>query len=106
HGGVRAAAREGAGGREFQAKANVRRASPRQRRDEGPDRKKTVGPAQKRDAVRFLLEEHQRPLCRSCDMVGLSRAAWYRPPLDWTVRDAEIISALAELVKDRPARGF
>src|SRR5690606_42061971 len=39
-------------------------------------------------------------------MVGLSRAAWYRPPLDWTVRDAEIISALAELVKDRPARGF
>jgi putative transposase len=56
--------------------------------------------------VRFLLEEHQRPLRRSCDMVGLSRAAWYRPPLDWTVRDAEIISALAELVKDRPARGF
>jgi len=39
-------------------------------------------------------------------MVGLSRTAWYRPPLDWTVRDAEIISALAELIKDRPARGF
>ena len=56
--------------------------------------------------MRFLLEEHQRPLRRSCDMVRLSRAAWYRPPLDWTVRDAEIISALAELVKDRPARGF
>src|SRR5690606_29515337 len=106
HGGVRAAAREGTRGRERQAQADVRRAGPRQRCDEGPDREKTVGPAQKREAVRFLLEEHQRPLRRFCDMVGLSRAAWYRPPLDWTVRDAEIISALAELVKDRPSRGF
>jgi len=38
--------------------------------------------------------------------VGLSRAAWYRPSLDWTVRDAELIAALAGLVEDRPARGF
>jgi putative transposase len=38
--------------------------------------------------------------------VGLSRAAWYRPPLDWTVRDAEVIAALAGLVQDRPGRGF
>src|SRR5690606_15025254 len=42
HGGVRAAAREGARGRERQAQADVCRAGPRQRRDEGPDRKKTV----------------------------------------------------------------
>ena len=56
--------------------------------------------------MRFLLEEHQRPLRWSCDRVGLSRAAWYRPPPDWAVRDAEMISALAEWVKDRPARGF
>src|SRR5690606_32387362 len=40
HGGVRAAAREGARGRERQAQADVRRAGPRQRCDEGPDRKK------------------------------------------------------------------
>jgi putative transposase len=38
--------------------------------------------------------------------VGLSRSAWYRPPEDWTVRDAEVIAALAELVTDRLARGF
>lgn len=38
--------------------------------------------------------------------MGLSRAAWYRPPLDWTVRDAELIAALAGLVEDRPSRGF
>lgn len=56
--------------------------------------------------MRYLVEVHARPLSRSCDCVGLSRAAWYRPPVHWTVRDAEVISALAGLVEDRPARGF
>jgi putative transposase len=56
--------------------------------------------------VRYLVEVHARPLSRSCECVGLSRAVWYHPPLDWTVRDAQVIAALAELVEDRPARGF
>ena len=43
---------------------------------------------------------------RSVACVGLSEAAWYRPPLDWTVRDAELIAALSGLVQDRPSRGF
>lgn len=43
---------------------------------------------------------------RSCDCVGLSESAWYRPPLDWTVRDAELIGALGRLVEERPSRGF
>lgn len=38
--------------------------------------------------------------------MGLSRAAWYAPPLDWTVRDAELIAALAKRVEARPSRGF
>jgi putative transposase len=38
--------------------------------------------------------------------VGLSRSSWYRVPDDWTVRDAEIIAALAALVEGRPSRGF
>ena len=49
---------------------------------------------------------HQRPLSRSCSCVGLARSAWYDPPLDWTVRDAELIGALGRLVEERPARGF
>jgi putative transposase len=61
---------------------------------------------QKRDAVRFLVEVHARPLRRSCECVGLSRSAWYAPPLDWTVRDAEVIAALARLVEAKPSRGF
>ena len=56
--------------------------------------------------MRFLREEHQLPLLRSCACVGLARSAWYAPPLDWTVRDAEVIAALARSVEDHPSRGF
>ena len=56
--------------------------------------------------MRFLTEVHARPLSRSCRCVGLSRAAWYVPPLDWMVRDAELIAALAGLVEEHPSRGF
>lgn len=88
------------------AQTDVCRAGTGQRGDEGPGRKKTVGPAQKREAVRYLVEVHARQLRRSCDCVGLSRSAWHAPPLDWTVRDAEIIGALARLVEAEPSRGI
>jgi len=52
------------------------------------------------------VESHELPISRSCDCVGLSRSAYYRVPVDWTVRDAEIIATLAELVEGRPSRGF
>src|SRR5690606_24395463 len=103
---LRTAAGQGSGSRECEAQADVCRAGARQRGDEGPDRKKTVGPEQKREAVRYLFEVRARPLSRSCECVGLSRAAWYQPPLHWTVGDAEIIAALAELVEAHPSRGF
>lgn len=66
---------------------------------------KTVGPAQKREAVRFLTEVDARSLRRSCRCVAVSRAA-YVPPLDWTVCDAELIDALARRVEEYPSRGF
>ena len=56
--------------------------------------------------MRVLVQTQGRPLRRSCGCVGLSRSAWYAPPLDWTVRDAELIAALAKLVEERPSRGF
>lgn len=56
--------------------------------------------------MRYLIEVHARPLRRSCECVGLSRAAYYCPPLDWSVRDAELMAALARLVENRPSRGF
>jgi putative transposase len=53
-----------------------------------------------------LVEVHARPLRRSCECVGLARSAWYAPPLDWTVRDAELIAALTQLVQNKPSRGY
>jgi putative transposase len=53
-----------------------------------------------------LVEARRLPLRRSCVCVGLSRSAWYAPPLDWTVRDAEFIAALSEAVREWPSRGF
>lgn len=46
------------------------------------------------------------PIAGSCRCVGLSRSGWYRVPDDWTVRDADIIAALAALIEGRPSRGF
>jgi putative transposase len=56
--------------------------------------------------VQYLVQVHARPLRRSCEYIGLSRSAWYAPPLDWTVRDAELIAALARLVEAKPSRGY
>lgn len=63
-------------------------------------------PAARREATGYLVEAHTLPVQRACGCVGLSRAAYYRMPVDWTVRDAEVIAALAKLVEGRPARGF
>lgn len=62
--------------------------------------------AEKRVAVDFLRETHGLPARRSCGCVGLSRAAYYAPPLDWTVRDAEVIVAFNALVEAHPRWGF
>ena len=54
----------------------------------------------------ILAEEHRLSVRRVCRVVGLSRAAWYRPPTPWTVRDAEVIDALNALVAQRSRWGF
>lgn len=53
-----------------------------------------------------MITEEGLSVAASCRCVGLSRSALYRVPVDWTVRDAEIIAALAVLVEGRPGRGF
>lgn len=45
-------------------------------------------------------------IARSCDCVGLSRSAYYRPPVDWMERDTELIDALNGLVEEFPRGGF
>lgn len=46
------------------------------------------------------------PIVHACHCVGLSRSAYYAPVAHWTVRDAQIVAALARLVEGRPNRGF
>ena len=46
------------------------------------------------------------PVRRSCRCVGLSHGAFYRRPLDWMARDAEVIDALNGLVEAHPRWGF
>jgi putative transposase len=62
--------------------------------------------AEKRTAADFMSEAHGLSVTRSCGCVGLSRAAYYCEPLDWVIRDAEIIEVLTALVDTHPRWGF
>ena len=47
-----------------------------------------------------MSKEHARQLRRSCHCLGLDlfRAAWYKPPQEWTGRAVALIAALNQLV--------
>lgn len=45
-------------------------------------------------------------ITKGCGCVGLSRSSYYREPVDWMVRDAEVIEALNGLVTEFPRGGF
>jgi putative transposase len=53
-----------------------------------------------------LVTEHRLPVQRACRVVRLSRAAYYRPRVSWTERDAAVIDALTALVAERGRWGF
>ena len=57
-------------------------------------------------AVEYLNGVHGLSIRRACASVGLARAAWYRPPVDWMVRDRPIIEALLALSEQKPGLGF
>ena len=52
------------------------------------------------------MREHQLPVQRACRMVRLSRAAYYRPPVPASRRDAAVIAALTDVVARYPRWGF
>jgi putative transposase len=56
--------------------------------------------------VEILTTEHQLSIRRACRVVGLARAAWYRPPRAPTIRDAAVIDALQTVVADHGRWGF
>ena len=56
--------------------------------------------------IDLLTTEHHLSVRRACRLVGLARAAWYRPPANPAVRDAAVIDALQALVADHGRWGF
>lgn len=54
----------------------------------------------------MLVGDHQLPVQRACRVVGLSRAAFYRPPVPASRRDAAVIAARTDVVARYPRWGF
>ena len=50
-------------------------------------------------------ETHDISVMRSCAAVGLARSSYYHAPVDWQVRDANVIEGLTELVEAHPRWG-
>lgn len=50
--------------------------------------------------------EHDLPVQRACRAVGLWRATYYRPVVEWAQRDTPVIAALTAVVTTHPRWGF
>ena len=59
-------------------------------------------PTARRHVIEVLTTEHELSVRRACRVVGLARTAWYTPPADPAVRDAEVIEALMAVVANVP----
>lgn len=86
------------------AQADVCRPEPGKPGFEGCDRKKALRPAEKRELVQFVCEEHGLSISRACTALRMSRTVFaYKPsPRD----DMPVISALLGLVERYPRYGF
>jgi putative transposase len=56
--------------------------------------------------VAHLVTVSGLPVQRACQAVGLGRATYYRPLVDWARRDAAVIEALTMLGTTKPRWGF
>lgn len=63
-------------------------------------------PPERRDAASYLVAEGKVPIGRSCQAVGLSRSAWYKPPGDRMDKDREVIDVLNRLTESNHRWGF
>ena len=52
-----------------------------------------------------MQETHGLSVVRCCQAVGLARSAYYQAPMDWQIRDTEVLEALNRLVEAHPRWG-
>lgn len=75
-------------------------------RAEGCHHKKALRPVERREVVTHLVTQGGLPVQRACQAVGLGRATYYRPVVNWAQRDAAVIEALTTLGATKPRWGF
>jgi putative transposase len=73
---------------------------------EGCPRKKALRAAERREVVAHMVTEGGLPVQRACHVVGMGRATYYRPLVDWARRDMPVIAALTTLVAAKNRWGF
>jgi len=56
--------------------------------------------------VDYLVDEHKLSKAKACRVMGLSRSAYYKPRVDWSAKDAEVVDSLNEIVEFRTRWGF
>jgi putative transposase len=54
----------------------------------------------------YLVARHKVPIGSAMQVVGMSRAAWYKRPADWREKDKEVIAVLRELTDAHRRWGF
>ena len=54
----------------------------------------------------YLIDEHKLSKAKACKVMGLSRSAYYKPRVDWSAKDAEVVDSLNEIVEFRTRWGF
>jgi hypothetical protein len=105
-GGVGCEAPQRAGAREQPAQTDVCRPVVGESGLQGCHRKKALGPAERREVVTHLVTVNGLPVQRARRAVGLNRATYYRPLVDWARRYAPVIAALTTLVAAKSRWGF
>ena len=63
-------------------------------------------PSAKREVLAVLVQDHGLPIRRACQVVRLSRAAYYRPRLSRLMRDTDVVTALNDVVARHTRWGF
>ena len=86
--------------------ADVRGPGTRERGHQGCPGPKIIGPSAKRQGAALLVGDHRLPVRQACRVMRLSRAAYYRPPVPASRRDAAVIAALTDAVARYPRWGF
>ena len=54
----------------------------------------------------YLVDEHKLSKAKACKVIGISRSAYYKPRVDWSAKDAEVVDSLNEIVEFRSRWGF